>query len=683
MEFKEFKEAFQENFKRLTSDVDCLFQVDVDRDELWEKYLDSFPTGTNELFRERREFDCSACRHFVKNYGNIVALKNGKFESLWGFTVNDPKYQSVLWALTNYISDMDISNVFVSKEQRLGTNVNFEQREDGSVIEWHHFYLELPDKFVSRSSETVDTIKGNYRSVKDVFKRSLEEISLESVETVLELIYSNTLYKGEEWKRPLEQFRMYKKEYENPATFDEINDDDYAWECSVKAGPVIGKIRNHSIGTLLTNVTEGMELDLAVKKYEQIVAPSNYRRPKPIFTKRMLEDAQETVKELGYMSSLQRRHARLDDINVNNILYSNKDASKRIHGDIFDEMKEDIPINSKKFSKVEEIPLDKFITDILPTTRELEVFLENKHTKNMVSLIAPADNESPSMFKWNNKFSWAYTGNITDSDMKENVKMAGGNVEGVLRFSIQWNDGTVWDKNDLDAHCKEPYGNEIMFNNKLNTRTTGNLDVDIVKPERNEPAVENITWLDKSKMEEGTYQFFVHQYSNRGGKEGFKAEIEFDNKIYEFNYPHELRQNENVQVAEVTYTKAEGFNIKEKIPSTMATKEVWNVKTQQFIPVTVVMYSPNHWRGEEGTGHKHVFFMLKDCVNSEKPHGFYNEFLKQDLAKHRKVFEAIGSRMAVEDVADQLSGVGFSTTRRNEVLVKVKGQTERIFKIKF
>ena len=72
MDFNSFKKLFQANFKQMSEDASHLFEVNLDKDEFWNLYLDSFPPGTNEIYRERREHDCSCCRQFVKNIGNIV-----------------------------------------------------------------------------------------------------------------------------------------------------------------------------------------------------------------------------------------------------------------------------------------------------------------------------------------------------------------------------------------------------------------------------------------------------------------------------------------------------------------------------------------------------------------------------------------------------------------------------------
>ena len=136
-------------------------------------------------------------------------------------------------------------------------------------------------------------------------------------------------------------------------------------------------------------------------------------------------------------------------------------------------------------------------------------------------------------------------------------------------------------------------------------------------------------------------------------------------------------------MATVTLSPDGKFTIKEDLPSNMTSKDVWGIKTNQFVPVTVMMYSPNYWDEQTGIGHKHYFFMLKDCINPENPNGFYNEFLKNELEAHKRVFAALGSRMRVEDNPDQLSGIGFSSTKRDELVVKVKGNTERVMKIKF
>lgn len=685
MTFKEFREEVSNHFNHMTKDVDYLFEVDVDKDELWNLYLDSFPSGTNEIYRKRREYDCSCCRQFVRQIGNVVTIKNNTVETIWDLDINDGKFSVVAKAMSNYIHNHIVTNVFLSNFKKIGTEYNYEQYEDGTLKKWEHFQIILDDKFVNKTSRSIGDIQGDYRDTRNVFKRSLDEISMDALDTVLELINSNTLYKGQEWKAVLLEFKKIKKTYDKLLSEEERGL--FAWENSVKVGTSIGRIRNHSIGTLLTNISEGMELDTAVRKYEQIVAPANYKRPKAIFTKKMLEDAKKTITELGYMESLNRRFATLDDITVNNILFSNKDAAKKMAhtDDIFGELEKETVVNPRRFSRVEEISVNNFIENVLPTAKKVEVFVENKHNKNFVSLTAPCNKDSKSMFKWNNALGWAYSGNITDSDMKENVKNAGGNVNGVLRFSIQWNeDGT--DNCDLDAHCIEPTGNEIYYATYRKPRkssSSGQLDVDIIEPD-GKIAVENITWDDKNRMQPGTYNLFVHQYSG-SAKNGFRAEVEFDGEIHSFEYNHRMSIGECIQVAVVTLDCNGNFTIKETLSgnSKVSSETIWGVKTNEFTPVSVICYSPNYFDEQEGIGHKHLFFMLNGCNNDEQPNGYYNEFLKNDLEKHRKVFEALGSKCHVEDSDEQLSGIGFSMTKRADLIVKVKGATERVMKVKF
>lgn len=679
MDFKSFNVLLQKNIKKITKNVDKLFTVDVDKDILWNTYLDSFPEGTNEIFRERREFDCSCCRQFIKNFGNVVTIENGVVHSIWDFKASDARFQPVIDALSELVKSSKIQNVLVTRESKFGTQYSREMTPEGTVITWDHFFAEIDSKFVyAGRKDTVGTVLGDYRTTREVFERSLTDISKDSIETVLDLISQNSLYKGNEWKSQLKTLLKLNKQYAKLSSDKER--DLFCWTKSVEIGPAIARIKNHSIGVLLQDISANSDLDQAVKRYENIVAPSNYKRPKAIFTKKMIEDAERLLTEEGFIESLPRRFAVLGDITVNNILYANRDAVKKMSNSVFDDLKKEADTKPKKLGKTEEVSADKFFKEILPGASSLEVLVENRHVPNLVSLIAPKNPDSKSLFKWGNNFSWAYNGNITDS-MKERVKSAGGKVDGVLRFSIQWNENGD-NRNDFDAHCKEPKGNLIHYARKQNVNTGGNLDVDIIDPGNN-TAVENITWPNLSKMEEGNYEFMVHNFSDRGGTSGFRAEIEFDGQIHSFSYEKAIRNHAKVHVATVKYRKSKGFEIVSSLPSSMQSKTVWGLKTNKFHPASVCMFSPNYWDEKTGIGNKHYFFMLNGCANDGTPNGFFNEFLREDTMKHKRVFEALGSKMKVKDSEDQLSGLGFSDTQRNSVTVRVTGSFTRTLVVNF
>lgn len=676
MKFEDIKHAVENQLKQMMANENYLFVTEANGYSIWEKYLNTIPPEENKIYKIRREYDCSFCRQFVYKVGNVVSIHDGVITSIWDCTNPGDEWHDICKALSDYVKSFPIKSIFLTELGKTGLDHNY--TPDGM---WSHFYISFDRKFKKKKDDVNTIISENNSRVK-VFKRALDEFSVDTINEVVELINQGSIYRGSEYSMAVNSFLNLKKKYNK---LSEKGKELFAWEKGVSIiSTSITNIRNTAIGTLMIDLSEGTDLNSAVDKYEKLVAPSNYKRSKPIYTEKMLKQAKDTITSLGYLDSLNRRFATADDITINNILYINRDTAKRVDANLFDDMLKSVTHNPKTFDRVADISIDNFIENVLPTANEVYAYFENRHATNLASLITSSNKDAKSMFKWNNNFSWAYSGNVTDSIIKKNVEKAGGDVNGVLRFSIQWNDDDSWNMNDEDAHCIEPNGNEIYYGDRRSYLSNGVLDVDIQHPHKGIPAVENITWPSIKHMLPGRYRFFVHTYCARGGRGGFRAEIEFNGVTYSYDYSADTIDNQTVYIADVRLNEDDTFEIKHYIPHESSNKTIWGISTNNFVPVSMILYSPNYWDNKNGYGNKHYMFMLKDCVNPEKPNGFYNEFLNSELyPAHRKVMEALGSRVHVEDSDDQLSGLGFSSTLRNSLVVKVKGATQRIMRIQF
>lgn len=658
-DFKEFKKAVEARVA-LLSEKQLLKVVIPERDTLVDIYLNSFEDGV-----ERQYHNCNCCKSFIRQFGSIVGIKDGKLQTIWDVgCLSNVSLQKAAKALHTYISQQPIEGIFLNDTDKLGTDFNIAK---DTLIRWEHFSAVIPRRFVSSDvGSKVSTAAGTAQ----VFRRSLEEITSDSCETVLDLIAQNSIYRGAEFKVGVEIFLKHKLVYKALQTAREK--ELYVWT-NVEANL---RIRNTAIGTLLVDLSEGMPLDNAVAKFEAMVAPSNYKRPTALVTPRMVEEAKATLQELGLVEALPRRYAVMDDLPVEQVIFIDRSISKE--KDVFDTLAVGT-LDVKKLSKVEEITLENFITNVVPTAKSIELLLEGKHSSNLMSLTSAVDKEAPLLFPWSNDIAFAYTGDVADS-MKQRVKDAGGQVEGALRFSIQWNtEGT--NNIDFDAHAVEPDSNEIYFSNckGRKSRLSGMLDVDIVNP-KGKIAVENIIW---ERTPFGTTKLFVHNYSNRRSTAGFTAEIEYEGQLYSFSYDKCLAGGENVVVAVVKIT-SDSFEFVLSLDNNSkgVTKQVWGVQTNSLLKVKSILRSPNFLSEDYAKGNKHTFFILEGCKNPEPPRGFFNEFLKPELQVHRKVFEILGSKLKVPDSDIQLSGLGFSSTQRAEFTVKVTGTSTRFLKVK-
>lgn len=660
MNFKPFAQAITKQLDAMLK-RGHLLTVEVRKDEIFEEYLAAFPEGTNPIFRERTEHDCNCCKSFIRKVGGAVAYDpQGRLMTIWDIKVNEPAYQAVADAMAAYVRGQAVDTKLYVDNCMISQATSIDNYD--ANITWNHFHYKFPSEYAHNDRARM---RGEFRDMKQGIERSITELDGDHVSSIYELVVSKTLYRGDEHKGKLQLLSKMMSDYSM------ANDKEaYLWDMAIKIGHS-GNIRSTVIGSLLVDMAKGDDLETAVGKYEARVAPANYKRSKALVTPKMVKAAHDRVEALGIQDSLLRRFAKTDDLTINNVLHADRSVKESLGA--FDVLAGSTANASVDPTKATKTTIAAFLKDVLPNTSSLEAQFDRKHTGNLFSLVAPVNADAPGILKWDNNFSWTYNGEVTDSTMAQQVKAKGGKIDGDLRFSIRWNENGQYPR-DLDAHAHSPAGH-IYFSNRSDS-CGGRLDVDIQSPGRS-VAVENITWPDVKKMRNGDYKFKINDFSG-GGNADWEAEIEFDGQIHSFsgNIP---RGTGTVDVATVTL-KDGVFSINNPQGGKAAPgAEHWGITTGQFHKVTMSMLSPNFW-DDNAVGNKHYFFVLENCVNPDQARGLYNEFLSDKLHEDRKVFEHLGAKLKAPHTTDQASGLGFSATKRDELLVRADG---RLYNIQF
>jgi len=652
--FQDLSNAVRAQFQ--TMKAHSLYEVEMDRDEMWAVYLGAFPEGSDPIFRERTEHDCSCCRHFIRDAANIVTINEDlSVNTIWDVEVAHP-YDVVATAMAEHVRAKVVENVFLHPERAIGTPVNYEMIDRKSHA-WHHFSLEVPP---AAYSTEVATMRSKYASAVSVFKRGLSDISVSAIDSILDLIDEGALYRGEEHSAKLKDFRKHKR------AFNKINDSQkreaYVWlhykvHCAT--------LRNTSLGELLLNLSGGMDLEVAVGKYEAMTAPTNYRRTTALITPAMVKKAVDKIRDMGLEGAITRRHAKLGDVSVNDVLFVDNAVESQMKDSLSDLLmveakRKPIDVTKRNATK---ITVDSFLSDVLPRASTMDVIVSGANKGNFVTLTAPLDTTAGALFRWDNDFAWAYDGDVADS-LKQKVKAAGGDTNAVFRVSLGW-----YCSDDLDLHCRTPDREHIYFGRKM-----GILDVDMNCGSVNDKdPVENMRW--KHTPRDGVYQFTVDNYSRRRAAPGFELEVEFNGEVFQYTFDKVCGHNMkclDVTIKNGKLVKIDAAKTLVGGDSTQRVSEKWGITTNTPVPVDSVMFSPNYW-GENKAGQKHLMFMLRGCKNPEPVRGVFPEYLRPELQEHRKVFEVLGAKTKAEPVDEQLSGVGFTEGRNDTATVIING----------
>lgn len=711
---KEFREAIQRKFD-LMQQSGKLFRVELTGSTIWDLYLESMG---KTIFRDpsASEWDCKNCCNWARRYSNIVSINsNYEIETMFDVDLHsDSEYFNTTKVLNDTIKKSKIVNVFFETYQelnslnyekcsktnsvfQLGVPQNFkkytlEEAQKFGVVNindiytFNHFALKVNKDFVDQSGKSVEALMGDYRSAYDVFKRGIQgdansvPITVDTLELVRDLINQGSLLNGTTYLPKIETMIKFTKEFNKLSKSER---DNWFWVTSYKLP--FAKFRNELIGTLCVELSEGLDLNTACKNWNKREDPTNKCKPTAPITQKQINEAKQFVIDNSYESAFNRRMATMRDIKVNEILHSNVGNGEIQKISMFDNIKSTSTRHKRnEFDGVEVVGIEKFMKDILPTCTSVEAFLTANLESNLCSLTTAAE-DSKQIFKYGNIFSKTFNGNIAGvSQIKEAIESRGGKTQGCLNIRLAFPKTT----SDYDLWVVEPNGHKICYGNRRSVQSSsGMLDLDAQGADGSFPPdkrVENAIYTDSNKMPIGDYQVLINNYRNVNDGFGFDLEVEIEGDVNTFNYNKKIENKETIKACIINWN-GKVFTVKPVIPitnSNFISKEIYGLETNQFHKVNLVCLSPNHW-GNSQEGHKYYMFMLESCKSPTSIRGFHNEDLIPSLYDHRRVLEVLGTVQMVESTEGQLSGLGFNSTIKSEIILKLKGSFNRVIKVIF
>lgn len=390
--YNEFEQAIIDKFNNSITDNEHLFTTGAEG--LWEAYI-------NNLHEGQQHYACTACRHFIERYGGLVTISdNGEMKSALWQTSGIPSFFVVsAQAMHRIVLKSKVTGVFFSKNQTLGQPVT------GA---WTHLSVSLPQSMVyTERVKSVGEITAEKKADFQILITGLKEYPLEAVEQAVTLLKTDSLYRSEkvlgvaEWLRDL---HVKLNETKNSKLKSNL-----IWKAVATAPPGFVHIKPSMIGTLLDDIVAGMSYESVSRRFAEKMNPLQYQRPQAAPTAGNIERAEKLVEKLGIQKSLERRFARVEELQT--IWKPVEEVETKVEGSgVFSHLKPKDKTEIQKMKlPVKTLTWVKFFETVLPTAKSIEYYI---NSRDYYSAILTAEHEdAPAILQWDNEetrnpFSW-------------------------------------------------------------------------------------------------------------------------------------------------------------------------------------------------------------------------------------------------------------------------------------
>lgn len=372
----------------------------TDAANLFDLFLDNIPDDAKQHYR------CNACRHFVENYGGLVVVDpdTGKQYPIMWLLQDTPEYfRPAVEAIHKAVRSAHINDVFVSGFTTLGTS--------DTCGYYKHMYVKNKQVFDSQFSAVGDAIV-EARTAHELLSRALSTFSEKTIATAIHMLTVGNFSTNsiDLHINTLKLFLVYKNMVDKHG----VNKSNLLWYVSAIAPVGVYRIANSVLGTLMSDIADGLDSYMIEKRFNDKVDPRFYQRPVSAPTQGAIDEAEKKIAELGVAESLKRRYAKLEELDT--IWMPTPDgepvATEGVFGSVIPKMKnKDIGTTYTPSTRnAVSITWVKFRKEVLPTARNIWANAMSIRI-GMGAMLTAVDYDAPPILRYDtperrNRVSW-------------------------------------------------------------------------------------------------------------------------------------------------------------------------------------------------------------------------------------------------------------------------------------
>ena len=366
---------------------------------LFATYLTGFDLG------KRQTYNCHACRRFLEQYGDLVTIgEDGHAASVfWSGLSNVPaEYDRSIDFLRQAVEKSPVEGVFFSSEIVWGTGDTHDKKRD---IEWSHFEIASPSRFTHPLKSAAQAM-AEAREELGMIERGLAEFPRDAVAKAKTLLETEQLYRSEKtlgvatWLLNLHDAVA--------ATKHEQRRRNILWRAVALAPPGFAHVKSTMIGTLLEDIVSGMDFEAVKRRFADKMHPLQYQRAQVPPSDGNIAEAEKIIAKLRTAGALDRRFARLEDIQA--LWKPTKAKETEKAGGVFGHLKtKQEQADASDVGGAVTMTWEKFARLALPSAEKIEMLVPAHG--NFTALITAANPDAPPMLQWDredrrNPVSW-------------------------------------------------------------------------------------------------------------------------------------------------------------------------------------------------------------------------------------------------------------------------------------